>query len=156
VRRILESQTVDELTPLPNSNQNLIDALLTPTRIYGTLVKALLASKVPINGMAHITGGGLPENLPRCLPSGVHGVIDPTSWERPALFHWLQQAGEVPEADLWNTFNLGVGYCLVVPAAAADQALAICQDTGHEAWELGVVANGSAGEQPLAGLPFSA
>jgi len=62
----------------------------------------------------------------------------------------------VPEADLWNTFNLGVGYCLVVPAAAADQALAICQDTGYEAWELGAVANGSAGAQPLAGLPFSA
>ena len=156
VRRILESQAVDELTTLPNSNQSLIDALLAPTRLYGTLVKALLASKVPINGMAHITGGGLPENLPRCLPSGVHGVIDPTSWQRPALFHWLQQAGEVPEADLWNTFNLGVGYCLVVPAAAADQALAICQDTGYEAWELGAVANGSAGEQPLAGLPFSA
>jgi phosphoribosylformylglycinamidine cyclo-ligase len=106
--------------------------------------------------MAHITGGGLPENLPRCLPTGVHGVIDPTSWQRPALFHWLQQAGEVPEADLWNTFNLGVGYCLVVPAAAADQALAICQDSGYEAWELGAVANGSAEEQPLAGLPFSA
>ena len=62
----------------------------------------------------------------------------------------------MPEADLWNTFNLGVGYCLVVPAAAADQALAICQDTGYEAWELGAVANGSAGEQPLAGLPFKA
>ena len=62
----------------------------------------------------------------------------------------------MPEADLWNTFNLGVGYCLVVPAAAADQALEICQGTGYEAWELGVVANGSAGEQPLAGLPFSA
>ena len=68
VRRILESQAVDELTTLPISNQNLIDALLAPTRLYGTLVKALLASKVPINGMAHITGGGLPENLPRCLP----------------------------------------------------------------------------------------
>ena len=73
----------------------------------------------------------------------------------PALFHWLQQAGEVPEADLWNTFNLGVGYCLVVPATAADQALAICLDTGYEAWKLGAVANGGAGEQPLAGLPFN-
>ncbi|MDA1246809.1 MAG: phosphoribosylformylglycinamidine cyclo-ligase [Cyanobacteria bacterium] len=154
VRRILEIQAVDELTPLPDSDQNLIDALLAPTRLYGALVKALLSSEVPINGMAHITGGGLPENLPRCLPTGVHGVIDSTSWQRPALFRWLQQTGEVPETDLWNTFNLGVGYCLVVPETAADQALEICKTTGYEAWELGTVANGSAGEQPLAGLPF--
>jgi len=154
VRRILESQVVDGLTPLPSSDQTLIDALLTPTRLYGTLVKALITSEMPIKGMAHITGGGLPENLPRCLPSGVHGVINPNSWQRPTLFRWLQQAGEVPEADLWNTFNLGVGYCLVVPASAAQQTLTICRDTGYEAWELGEVANGNAGDQPLRGLPY--
>ena len=68
--------------------------------------------------MAHITGGGLPENLPRCLPPGVHAAIDPDSWERPPVFRWLQERGQVPEADLWNTFNLGVGFCLVVPPDA--------------------------------------
>ena len=154
VRRILDTQAVDDLTRLPGSDQPLLEALLTPTRLYGGLVKALLAAGLPIHGMAHITGGGLPENLPRCLPAGVHAVIDPASWQRPALFDWLQQAGEVPEADLWNTFNLGVGYCLVVPDAAVADALAICHAAGHPAWELGRVASGSAGDQPLAGLPY--
>ena len=154
VRRILETQAVDDITPLPGSDQPLLEALLTPTRLYVSLVKMLLADDLPVHGMAHITGGGLPENLPRCLPAGVHGVIDPSSWQRPALFDWLQQAGEVPEADLWNTFNLGVGYCLVVPGYAVDDALAICRAAGHQAWELGEVASGDAGDQPLAGLPY--
>jgi phosphoribosylformylglycinamidine cyclo-ligase len=92
--------------------------------------------------MAHITGGGLPENLPRCLPEGVHARIDPTSWERPLLFRWLQQQGEVPEPDLWNTFNLGVGYCLVLPAEAQVPALRLCAELGQEAWCLGVVQSG--------------
>ena len=155
VRSILKDQGVDGHTLLPGSDLPLIEALLTPTRLYGALVKHLLASGLPIHGMAHITGGGLPENLPRCLPAGVHGVIDPSSWERPPLFTWLQQAGGVPEADLWNTFNLGVGYCLVVPAAAAAAALAVCQEAGYQAWLLGEVASGEAGAQPLAGLPFA-
>jgi phosphoribosylformylglycinamidine cyclo-ligase len=154
VRRILDTQAVDERTPLPGSDQLLVQALLTPTRLYGALVKALLASGLPIHGMAHITGGGLPENLPRCLPAGVHGVIDPNSWLRPPVFSWLQEAGDVPEADLWNTFNLGVGYCLVLPAAAVPEALAVCQQAGYDAWQLGEVASGSAGDQPLVGLPY--
>ena len=104
--------------------------------------------------MAHITGGGLPENLPRALPDGLHARLDPGSWERPALFRWLQENGEVPEADLWNTFNLGVGFCLVVPEQAVDAALQVCQQRGHQAWLLGQVEPGSAGSGPLAGLPY--
>jgi phosphoribosylformylglycinamidine cyclo-ligase len=153
VRRILDTQAVDDLTRLPGSDQPLLEALLTPTRLYGSLVKALLAAGLPIHGMAHITGGGLPENLPRCLPAGVHAVIDPASWQRPALFDWLQQAGEVPEADLWNTFNLGVGYCLVIPETALDATLAVCAQSGYSAWALGRVAAGEAPQAGLAGLP---
>ncbi len=88
--------------------------------------------------MAHITGGGLPENLPRALPDGLQARIDPGSWERPVLFRWLQENGEVPEADLWNTFNLGVGFCLVLPEAAVESALQVCREQGHQAWLLGV------------------
>ncbi len=153
VRRILEMAGASATTTLPGGDRPLIEALLTPTRLYGALVKALLEARLPVRGMAHITGGGLPENLPRCLPAGVHAVIDPESWERPALFRWLQAAGEVPETDLWNTFNLGVGFCVVVPAAAAETTLATCQGAGYEAWVLGEIARGSAGEAPLAGLP---
>ena len=154
VRRILEASGAGATTPLPGADAALIDTLLTPTQLYGALVRALLAAEVPLRGMAHITGGGLPENLPRCLPSGVRAVVNPGSWERPAVFRWLQQAGNVPEADLWNTFNLGVGFCLVVPPKALEGALAICSAAGHQAWALGEIVSGEGGPAPLDGLPL--
>ncbi|MCT0207056.1 phosphoribosylformylglycinamidine cyclo-ligase [Synechococcus sp. CS-1332] len=153
VRRILEAEAVDAATLLPATGQGLIEALLTPTLLYASLVKDLRRSGLPLHAMAHITGGGLPENLPRCLPEGVHAVVDPDSWERPPLFRWLQERGQVPEVDLWNTFNLGVGFCLVVPPAASAGIIDLCRSSGHQAWELGRVAAGDPGEHPLAGLP---
>ncbi|MFM7550471.1 MAG: phosphoribosylformylglycinamidine cyclo-ligase, partial [Cyanobacteriota bacterium] len=155
VRRLLESAHVDGSTPSPDGGGTLIDALLTPTRLYGDLVKGLRAAAVPVHGMAHITGGGLPENLPRCLPNGLHAVVDPTSWERPALFRWLKDTGDIPEPDLWNTFNLGVGFCVVVPADALTSAQDVAEATGHRSWPLGTVAAGAPpGAAPLAGLPL--
>lgn len=154
VRRILEARGVDGATRLGSDGPPLIEALLQPTALYASLVKALRAAALEIHGMAHITGGGLPENLPRTLPEGVHAVIDPGSWERPALFRWLQENGEVPEEDLWNTFNLGVGFCLVLPAEAVAAAIRICGAEGHQAWELGQIAAGAAAGQPLSGLPY--
>lgn len=155
VRRILETQPSADTTPLPGGSSTLIETLLTPTRLYTGLVKGLQAAAVPIHAMAHITGGGLPENLPRCLPAGVHAVVDPAGWERPALFSWLQEAGDVPEADLWNTFNLGVGFCVVVPAAALAAAQTAATAAGYRSWHLGAVAAGAApGGAPLVGLPI--
>ena len=155
VRRILELADADDSTPLPGTDQRLIEALLTPTRLYGELVRALQQAQVPVRGMAHITGGGLPENLPRCLPPGLHAVLDPHSWERPALFRWLQEAGDVPDSDLWNTFNLGVGFCLVVPPEAEATALATSRGAGYRAWSMGTVAPGVVPDgAPLAGLPI--
>jgi phosphoribosylformylglycinamidine cyclo-ligase len=103
--------------------------------------------------MAHITGGGLPENLPRCLPEGLGARLDPLSWERPALFRWLQALGEIPERDLWHTFNLGVGYVLVLPTTAVDAALAVVAASGFQGWHLGVVEAQSSG---VNGLPAGA
>jgi phosphoribosylformylglycinamidine cyclo-ligase len=154
VRRILEANSVSETTTLPGTSLRLIDALLTPTRLYARLVRDLLAADLNLAAMAHITGGGLPENLPRCLPPGTRAVVDPGSWERPALFSWLQQAGEVPEADLWNTFNLGVGFCLVVPQDQTERAIALCRQAGHEAWPLGRVEIRPGGGEALVGLPL--
>ncbi|MCT0225367.1 phosphoribosylformylglycinamidine cyclo-ligase [Synechococcus sp. CS-1328] len=155
VRRILEINHVTPDTRLPQTGEPLIDSLLQPTRLYGSLVTGLRQRRLPLHGMAHITGGGLPENLPRCLPNGLHAAIEAGSWERPALFRWLQQSGEVPEADLWNTFNLGVGFCLVVPQTASEAVLEACRDLGHQAWLLGEVRQGEAPEEaPLAGLPY--
>jgi phosphoribosylformylglycinamidine cyclo-ligase len=154
VRRILEMRGVTPDTCLSPGGSPVLDALLAPTVLYASLVQALLADGVELHGMAHITGGGLPENLPRSLPAGLHARLDAGSWERPALFRWLQENGEVPEADLWNTFNLGVGFCLVLPASAVEGALQVCLRQGHQAWVLGQVEPGSAGSAPLAGLPY--
>jgi phosphoribosylformylglycinamidine cyclo-ligase len=93
--------------------------LLTPTTIYAPLVQSLL-DEVPILGMAHITGGGLPENLPRCLPEGLTVDVDYSVWERPELFNKIQQAGDITEEEMRNVFNLGIGFCIVVPPSVVE------------------------------------
>ncbi|MEB3235442.1 MAG: phosphoribosylformylglycinamidine cyclo-ligase, partial [Cyanobacteriota bacterium] len=153
VRRILEANGVDAATTLPGTAMPLITALLEPTRLYASLVKTLLGAGLELKAMAHITGGGLPENLPRCLPSNCRAAVDPGSWPRPPLFAWLQQAGDVPEADLWHTFNLGVGFCLVVAADQVARAIDLCQQAGHQAWPLGMVEPRASDGASLVGLP---
>jgi len=155
VRRILELKQITPAATLGSAGPAVLDALLEPTILYASLVQALLVAGVELHGMAHITGGGLPENLPRALPAGLQAHIDPGSWERPLLFRWLQDNGEVPEADLWNTFNLGVGFCLVLPDDSVELVLQLCRQQGHRAWLLGEVVPGAAGEAAsLAGLPY--
>jgi phosphoribosylformylglycinamidine cyclo-ligase len=94
------------------------DALLVPHRSYLPVVRPLLASRL-IKGMAHITGGGITENLPRIIPPGMHAVIDSRSWNAPAIFQWLQRTGSVPEDDMMRTFNMGIG---LIIACARDHA----------------------------------
>ena len=89
--------------------------LLTPTTIYAPLIMYLLRKKRPIHGMAHITGGGIVENLPRCLPEGLRVEVDYDSWDRPEIFNVIQKAGEISEEEMRRTFNLGIGFCLIVP-----------------------------------------
>ena len=88
--------------------------LLTPTTIYAPIVKELM-DEIPILGMAHITGGGITENLPRCIPEGLRAEVDYTSWERPEIFNVIQNAGEIEEEEMRKVFNLGIGFCLIVP-----------------------------------------
>ena len=88
--------------------------LLTPTTIYSPLIQGLM-DEIPILGMAHITGGGIPENLPRCLPEGLKVEVDYNSWERPEIFKKVAEAGEIEEEEMRRVFNLGIGYCLIVP-----------------------------------------
>ena len=88
--------------------------LLTPTTIYAPLVKELM-DEYPILGMSHITGGGIPENLPRCLPKGMTVDVDYDSWERPEIFNVIQEVGDIEEEEMRKTFNLGIGFCLIVP-----------------------------------------
>jgi phosphoribosylformylglycinamidine cyclo-ligase len=153
VRRVLELACTTPDCRLTPEGPAVIEALLEPTQLYADLVRRLRESGTGLHGMAHITGGGLPENLPRCLPEGLRAAIDPQSWERPPLFRWLQEKGAIPEADLWNTFNLGVGFCLVVPAAEAEAVIELCCGVGHQAWELGAVEEAVAAGPRLIGVP---
>ena len=112
------------------------EVLLAPTRIY---VKPLLEllRHVPVHAAAHITGGGLPGNLPRVLPDGTRAVIDANAWKRPAIFDWLQEKGGIEELEMYRTFNCGVGMVLVLDAADAPKAIALLQAAGETASFIG-------------------
>ncbi len=112
-----------------------VPELLTPTTIYSPLVQ-YLSDQVPILGMAHITGGGIPENLPRCLPEGLSANVDYNSWERPELFDKIQKAGDITEEEMRNVFNLGIGFCLVVPPDVVELTQSLIS---MKSWVIGVV-----------------
>ena len=112
--------------------------LLTPTTIYSPLVQLLL-DEFPILGMSHITGGGLPENLPRCLPEGLTVDVEYDAWERPELFNKIQEAGEIDEEEMRNVFNLGIGFCLVVPIEVATYIQEYIKEYGMKSWIIGEV-----------------
>ena len=114
--------------------------LLRPTTIYARLIQYLL-DEVPILGMAHITGGGLPENLPRCLPAGLKVDVDYDAWERPELFNKIQKAGEIAEEEMRNVFNCGIGFCLVVPWESAELTIDLIGNAsyGMKSWVIGKV-----------------
>ena len=117
--------------------------LLTPTTIYAPVVKRLLDEGDWIYGMAHITGGGLVENLPRCLPEGLRIDIDWNSWTVPKIFKEIQLQGNVDEEEMRRVFNLGVGYCVVVPANRLELTMDIIREEGIECWEIGEVYEGN-------------
>jgi len=112
------------------------ERVMAPTRLY---VKPVLAAlkEVSIKGMAHITGGGLVENIPRCLPDGVKAVLDGQRWPQPEIFNWLQREGGVTEAEMHRTFNCGIGFVLVVAAADAARAEGLLQAQGQAVHRIG-------------------
>ena len=116
----------------------ITDEYLTPTRIYTSLVEGLL-NEVPILGMAHITGGGIPENLPRCLPKGLKANINYSSWNLPKIFQDIMLAGEIPEDEMKKVFNLGIGYCIVIPKDAEIDAHDTIDAFGYKSWTIGEV-----------------
>ena len=113
--------------------------LLTPTRIYAPVVNRLLKEVEEIYGMAHITGGGIPENLPRCLPEGLTACVDYNSWTLPEIFKTIQLKGNVDQEEMKRVFNLGIGYCVVVPANRVEFTMDVIRDEGVECWEIGEV-----------------
>jgi len=122
----------------------MLDALMEPTRIYVKSVLRLIAS-VPVKGLAHITGGGLVGNVPRVLPRGTRALIDASSWPRPPLFQWLQQQGNVAEAEMHRVFNCGIGMVAVVAAADAKRAAGKLRAAGETVYAIGTVEKAKGG-----------
>ena len=117
---------------------SLADALLAPTRIYVRPLLQLIA-RMPVHALAHITGGGLPGNVPRVLPAGTRAVIDSRSWERPEIFRWLQDGGNVADAEMYRAFNCGIGMVAVVAASDARAAVQHLAGAGETAFVIGHV-----------------
>src|SRR5256885_3267005 len=130
--------------PLPGTGRPVGEVLLEPTRIYATAVKAVLAA-VRVSAMAHITGGGLPGNLPRVLPDGGPRVLRRSAWREPPVFAALREGGHVSEPEMLRTFNLGVGYVVIVRAADAGRARQVLTAAGETAMVIGEVVAGERG-----------
>jgi len=123
----------------PFADRTLGEMLLTPTRIYVKPILQLL-EQIEVRAIAHITGGGLTENLPRVLPPNTKAVIDAARWPQPAIFQWLQQQGRVSEPEMWRTFNRGVGLVVCVAAEDAEPTQALLRAAGETVWMLGRIA----------------
>ena len=141
-RAVLErsSATLDQ----PIGETTLGEALLAPTRIYVRSILALLKA-VPIHGIAHITGGGLPGNIPRVLPGNCDCRIDATAWPRPEIFQWLQSEGSIDDTEMLRTFNCGIGLVIIVSSDTAAQAHEMLEASGETVYRLGEVQAGSRG-----------
>jgi phosphoribosylformylglycinamidine cyclo-ligase len=137
IRKVLERDPGAQI-----AGQAAGDALLAPTRIYVRPVLELI-SRIPVKGLAHITGGGISENLPRALPDDVHAEVDAGSWQPGALFDWLATSGKIEIDEMRRTFNCGVGMVAVVDANDAENAIAALLSSGETAWLLGQVADGA-------------
>ncbi|MGB8700143.1 MAG: AIR synthase-related protein, partial [Thermosynechococcaceae cyanobacterium] len=136
--------------PVEFAGQSLDEVFLTPTQIY---VKSVLAARqggLDIRGMAHITGGGLPENLPRCLQPDQSVALDCSRWSIPTVFQWLAETGDVALPEMFKTFNMGIGMVLIVPPDQAERAIAWFPQQGINAYAIGEVITG---QQTLSGLP---
>jgi phosphoribosylformylglycinamidine cyclo-ligase len=139
VRKVFDVENADLVSPVAElGGRGLGEALLEPTKIY---VKPMLAlfGRVEVHGVSHITGGGFYENIPRSLPDGLGVKIAREDVRVPQIFRLIARTGGIPERDMYNTFNMGVGMCAAVAAADADLALSVLRDNGEDAYVLGTV-----------------
>ena len=149
VRKIVEATGLSYGDAAPfDKSRKLGEALLTPTRIY---VKSCLAATATgkVKALAHITGGGLFENIPRVLPAGLAAALDARRWQRPAVFNWLSRAGGVADAEMARTFNCGIGMMLVTAPDGAKAVTAILASAGERVFEIGRIVP-RRGEEPAA------
>jgi phosphoribosylformylglycinamidine cyclo-ligase len=137
VRKIIERSKTD-LNAKFDGERSLADCIMAPTRLY---VKPMLSlmQQITVKGMAHITGGGITENVPRVLPSNVVADIDSKTWQMPKLFHWLREGGNVEAQEMFRTFNCGIGMVVVVAAQDADAAIKHLQASGETVSRIGII-----------------
>ena len=146
VRKVFDVEHADLKTPREDlGGKSLGEALLAPTRIYVRSVKALLRAGVDIHAVSHITGGGFYENVPRMMTQGLTAQIDLSTFPRLPIFDLIQKTGDIPERDMYNTYNMGIGMILALPAEQAEQALSVLKGAGETAYQIGRVIPGEAG-----------
>ena len=138
VRKVFDVEHADLGKTVPELGTTLGEALLTPTEIYVNPVLAAI-EKADIRGISHITGGGFYENIPRSLPDGLGAKIEKAAIRTPAIFRLLQETGSIPERDMFNTYNMGVGMSLIVSGETADKALAALKEKGVDAYVVGEI-----------------
>ncbi len=143
IRKIIEKNNTDLSANF--DGKTLMEIIMAPTRIYVKPVLELM-KHLPVKGMAHITGGGLVENIPRVLPESVTAVLKKASWDMPPFFCWLQQHGNVIDSEMHRVFNCGVGMVLIVAPELADNAVKILQSAGETVWRIGVIRQRDADE----------
>jgi phosphoribosylformylglycinamidine cyclo-ligase len=142
IRKLLAISQANARTML--DGRALFERLLTPTRIYVKSLLELIRAQ-PVRGLAHITGGGLTENVPRVLPEGLEVVLERQRWHRDPIFDWLQRVGRIDREEMYRTFNCGIGMIAIVPAQSADAAVALLNAHGETASLIGEVCHGSRG-----------
>lgn len=141
IRKIIEVAGAD-INNVELDGQPLTDLLMAPTRIYVKPLLQLIRETGAVKAMAHITGGGLLENIPRVLPEGASASIDLSSWQRPAVFNWLQEQGNVNETEMHRVLNCGVGMVICVAADQAERAMQVLQEAGEQSWIIGRIEQG--------------
>ena len=145
IRKVVEVSGAD--WSMPFDGATLADRAMEPTRIYVKQVLEVMKS-VDIKGMAHITGGGLLENVPRVLPEGVQAKIDGSTWTRPAIFDWLQEKGNIEHHEMFRVFNNGIGLAVIVSAEEADKAMEDFRAQGEKVFRIGEIVERPEGEAP--------
>ena len=149
VRKIFFEKKKYELDKkFPELEGTLIEELMRPTKIYAKIIQTLIKN-FEIHAIAHITGGGIVGNLPRVLPAGTVAIIKKGSWEVPPIFSLIQNEGNVPEEEMWRTFNMGIGMILVVDADIGEQIVEYLSTAGEKAWIIGEIRRGEPGERKV-------
>ncbi len=145
VRKVFDMTRESLDTYYDELGMTLGECLLTPTRIYVKMMKALKKAGVKVKGCSHITGGGFYENIPRMLPDGIKAVIRKDSYDIPPIFGLMQTKGQIEEKMMYNTYNMGLGMVLAIDPADRDSALAVIEAAGDKAWEVGYAEAGEKG-----------